>query len=242
MILGINIDHIATLRQVRGTRYPDPIAAASLAESAGADQITVHLREDRRHIQDFDVRLLRKTVTTALNLEMAVAEEIVRLAEELRPDVATLVPERRRELTTEGGLNVVKGGRALRKVVQRLQAAQIRVSLFVDPDRPQIEAARALEVEAVELHTGAYCEQRNSADAARELERLQHAAHCAKACGLQIVAGHGLNYENLRTVVKALPAVEEYNIGHSIVARAVFVGLPQAVQEMRRLLDYFEGK
>lgn len=234
--LGVNIDHVATLRQQRGTRYPDPVAAASLAESAGADQITIHLREDRRHIQDYDLATLRKTVGVALNLEMAATAEMVRIACAIKPDTVTLVPERRAELTTEGGLNVTRHQRRLRKMIETLQAAQIRVSLFLDPDLPQIAAARALGVEAVELHTGRYCAAMG-ATAVRELIRLQAAMRAAQDAGLYVAAGHGLHYENIRAVVKALPDVAEYNIGHSLVARAIFVGLAQAVREMRRLID-----
>lgn len=234
ILLGVNIDHVATLRQARGTRYPDPIAAAALAEAGGADQITVHLREDRRHIQDQDVRLLRRTVTTPLNLEMACTEAMVTLACELRPNTATLVPERRQELTTEGGLHVVKGGKTLRQAMARLQAQSIRVSLFIDPELAQIAAAKEYGADAIELHTGAYC----NAPSPAELQRLQTAARAAHAAGLAVAAGHGLNAENIRAVVKALPEVHEYNIGHSLVARAVFVGLERAVREMKTLLNY----
>ncbi|MBI4238713.1 MAG: pyridoxine 5'-phosphate synthase [Deltaproteobacteria bacterium] len=235
--LGVNIDHVATLRQARGTRYPDPVAAAALAEQAGADQITVHLREDRRHIQDYDVRTLRKTISTVLNLELACHDAIVALATEVRPDTATLVPERRQELTTEGGLNVVKEQKALRKNIARLREASIRVSLFIDPDRVQIEAAHALEVDLIELHTGAYCAAPTAAAAATELQRLQEATNMARAAGMSVAAGHGLHYENLRAVVRSIPAIEEYNIGHSLVARAVFVGIERAVREMKQLLQ-----
>jgi pyridoxine 5-phosphate synthase len=235
--LGVNIDHVATVRQARGTRYPDPIAAASYVERAGADHITIHLREDRRHIQDHDVRMLRKVVTTALNLEMACAEEIIAFAETIKPDVATFVPERRQELTTEGGLNVIKHAKKLRKAIARLQAQSIRVSLFIDPDGDQILAARELGVEAIELHTGTYCDAAHKDIAAVELVRLQEGARIAKEAGLMVCAGHGLNVENMRTVVQAAPEVEEYNIGHSIVARAMFVGLERAVQEMKLLLS-----
>lgn len=234
ILLGVNIDHVATLRQARGTRYPDPIAAAALAEAGGADQITVHLREDRRHIQDQDVRLLRRTVTTPLNLEMACTSTMLDLACELRPNTVTLVPERRQELTTEGGLNVLKGGKTLRQAIQRLQAQSIRVSLFVDPELPQVAAAKEYGVEAIELHTGSYCNDPSPA----ELQRLQVAATAAQAADLVVCAGHGLNAENIRAVVKALPEVHEYNIGHSLVARAVFVGLERAVREMQALLNY----
>lgn len=236
--LGVNIDHIATLRQARGTRYPDPIAAAALVESAGADQITIHLREDRRHIQDNDVRLLRKTVNTILNLEMACAEEIVAIAEEVRPDTVTFVPERREELTTEGGLQVVKAGKALGKAIERMKAKSVRVSLFIEAERDQIAAARDLGVEAIELHTGAYCEASSPEERRELLATLREGAGIARELGLEVCAGHGLNYENIREVVQVLPEVEEYNIGHSIVARALFWGLERAVQEMKRLINY----
>lgn len=241
--LGVNIDHVATLRQARGTRYPDPIAAAAIAESGGADQITVHPREDRRHIQPHDVVLLRKTVTTLLNMEMACTNEMLELAYELRPDTVTFVPEKRRELTTEGGLDVIKNRKALAKAISRLKEKSIVISLFVEPDPRQIEFSRELGADTVELHTGSYCEAENPDEARSNLVRLQSAAQLAKSANLQVVAGHGLNYENLRNVVQALPEVEEYNIGHSIVARAVFVGLEQAVREMKKLLSYTpEGK
>lgn len=235
--LGVNIDHVATLRQARGVRYPDPVAAAALAEQAGADQITVHLREDRRHIQDHDLRTLRKTVSTVLNLELACHAAIVTLATEIRPDTATLVPERRQELTTEGGLNVVKEQKALRTVIAQLRAAGVRVSLFIDPDAAQIDAARALEVDLVELHTGRYCDARTPDAAAAELQRLQTATRQAREAGMTVAAGHGLHYENLRAVVRAIPEIVEYNIGHSVVARAVFVGMERAVREMKQLLQ-----
>ncbi len=236
--LGVNVDHVATLRQARGTRYPDPVAAATYAEEAGADQITVHLREDRRHIQDQDLRTLRKTVTTSLNLEMACVEDIIALAVEIKPDIVTFVPERRNEVTTEGGLDVRKHRAILHKALARLRPAGVRVSLFIDPDPVQVDMAHELSVDAVELHTGTFCEARDAATAARELERLQHAARAATArAGCMVAAGHGLHYENMRRVVQALPEVEEYNIGHSIVARAMFVGIGQAVREMKKLLE-----
>lgn len=235
--LGVNVDHVASVRQLRGTRYPDPVAAATYAEEAGADQITVHLREDRRHIQEQDLRTLRKVVTTTLNLEMACVETIVALACELKPDVATLVPERRQELTTEGGLDLGKQCKRLREVIPRLRAAGIRVSLFIDPDPAHVAAARELTADAVELHAGAFCDATTPEAAARELTRLQEAARVAKESGCLVCAGHGLHYENIRRVVRALPEVEEYNIGHSIIARAMFVGLAQAVREMKACLQ-----
>jgi pyridoxine 5-phosphate synthase len=233
--LGVNIDHVATVRQARRAAEPDPVAAAVLALLGGADGITVHLREDRRHIQDRDVRLLRQVVTTRLNLEMAAADEIVALACDLKPDEATLVPEKRQELTTEGGLDVVANEAVVARAVQRLKGAGIEVSLFLDPDPRQIEVARLLGVQAVEIHTGRYADARGAADRARELEALAGAAAYAKGQGLHVHMGHGLNYTNVRAVAR-VPGVEELNIGHSIVARAVLVGLERAVREMKEAM------
>jgi pyridoxine 5-phosphate synthase len=240
--LGVNIDHVATLRQARGTTYPDPIAAAAYVEEAGADQITIHLREDRRHIQDHDVRMLRRVVTTRLNLEMAVSEEIVDLAIQVRPDCVTLVPERRAELTTEGGLDCTKPSRAFTGAMTRLQRAQIPVALFIDPDAAQIAAAQHLGVHAVELHTGEYCLASSPADRERALARIRESTMIATQRGLAVHAGHGLHLENIAQVVVANPEIEEYNIGHSIVARAVFVGLSAAVQEMRQRITAAQTK
>lgn len=238
--LGVNIDHIATLRQQRGTRYPDPVSAAALAEEAGADQITVHLREDRRHIQDADVRLLRKTVSTLLNLEMALSPEIIDIALEVRPDIVTIVPERRQELTTEGGLDVRKVTKALAAAIPKFRDNAIIVSLFLEPDAGAIHMAKELGANAVEIHTGRYAEVLPTAGeaAAREaeLQRIADAAEAVQKTGMRVVAGHGLNYENIRTLVKTVPLITEYNIGHSIIARATFVGLAQAVKEMKQLL------
>jgi pyridoxine 5-phosphate synthase len=233
--LGINIDHIATLRQQRGTRYPDPVAAAAMAEEAGADQITVHLREDRRHIQDTDVRLLRKTVSTLLNLEMALAPEIIEIALDVRPDIVTIVPERRQELTTEGGLDVRKVAKALEKAIPKFRDNAIIVSLFLEPDSAAIHMAKELGAGAVEIHTGRYAEVLLTERDA-ELKRIQTAAAIVAEKGMRVVAGHGLNFENIRTLVKTVPLIAEYNIGHSIIARATFVGLAQAVKEMKLLL------
>lgn len=228
--LAVNVDHIATVRQARGGRDPDPVAAAVLAELAGADGIIVHLREDRRHIQDRDLRLLRETVRTRLNLEMAATEEMVGIAGAVRPDLVTLVPERRQELTTEGGLEVAGQRRHLTAVVGPLQGAGIPVSLFIDPEEEQVEAAKAVGAGAVELHTGRYAEGRG--EVAREaLAALIRAARFAAGTGLTVSAGHGLNYANVEPVA-AIPEVEELNIGHSIVARAALVGMDQAVREM----------
>lgn len=231
----MNVDHVATLRQARRAAEPDPVVAASLAEAAGADSITVHLREDRRHVQDRDVENLRRTVRTALNLEMAAAAGIIEIARRLRPDQATLVPERREELTTEGGLDVAGDLARVRDAVAALCDAGIRPALFIDPEAAQVEAARAAGAAAVEFHTGAYA---GACGAAREAERLRlfAAAERAVAAGLAVHAGHGLDDRNLRPLL-SMPRLEEVNIGHSIVARAVYVGIGEAVREMRRVLD-----
>ncbi len=244
MRLHINIDHVATVRQARRTDEPDPVRAAVLAELGGADGITVHLREDRRHVQDRDVRLLMQTVRTGVNLELAAASDVVAIACELRPMTATLVPERREEVTTEGGLAL--GERAsharIAEAVRSLQDTGIRVSLFIDPTRPDIDAAADLGVDAIELHTGEYAEAfrlRHGRDEARhvreQLERLAQAAHHASMRSLAVHAGHGLTYENARSVA-ALPHVEELNIGHSVVSRALFVGMERAVREMGEIV------
>jgi pyridoxine 5-phosphate synthase len=227
--LHVNIDHVATLRQARGTSYPDPVWAASLCELAGAQGITCHLREDRRHIQDRDVELLRKTVRTLLNLEMAVTPEMVGIARRLKPDIVTLVPEQRQERTTEGGLDVIAAG-GLRDDVARLQDDGIPVSLFVDPSPAQVRAAAATGAKRVELHTGHYCEARFDAERA-ELERLAQAVEEGVSLGLHVAAGHGLDYPNVEAVA-LIPGIEELNIGHAIIARAVFVGLDRAVRDM----------
>ncbi|MFJ5539882.1 pyridoxine 5'-phosphate synthase [Vreelandella titanicae] len=236
ILLGVNIDHIATLRQARGTRYPDPVQAALVAEEAGADGITVHLREDRRHIQPRDVRILAEMLNTRMNLEMAVTEEMLALAEEVRPAHVCLVPEKREELTTEGGLDVVGGFDAIASACQRLSAAGCDVSLFIDPDVEQIDAAQRAGAPTIELHTGAYAEARSGSDAANaEYHRLTTAATHAISLGLVVNAGHGLHYHNVEAIA-ALPGVNELNIGHAIIARALFVGLKEAVQEMKRLI------
>lgn len=233
--LGVNVDHVATLRQSRRTPYPDPVAAALLAELGGADQITIHVREDRRHVQDRDLQIMRRTVATRLNLEMAATQEMVKLAYENKPDVATLVPERREELTTEGGLDVAANRDALRKVVATLKDAEITVSLFVDPDMDQIRAAHRVEADVVEIHTGRYADARLAQDRRRELARVVDVAKAAAKLGLQVAAGHGLNYQNVLPVA-AVPEIEELNIGHSIVGHAILVGMERAVREMRELL------
>ncbi|MDX1569465.1 MAG: pyridoxine 5'-phosphate synthase [Xanthomonadales bacterium] len=235
ILLGVNIDHVATLRQARGTRYPDPLQAAFLAEEAGADAITVHLREDRRHIQDRDVALLTRTVTTRINLECAVNDEMLALAIEQRPADVCLVPERREELTTEGGLDVRAHEESVRDACRRLGDAGIRVSLFIDPDPDQLEASREAGAPVVELHTGAYADAETAVDRAAELERIRSAAHAGADLGLQVNAGHGLHYHNVAPIA-AIPEIRELNIGHAIVARSVMVGFKSAVAEMKRLM------
>lgn len=234
--LGVNVDHVATLRQNRGTKYPDPVTAARLAEDAGAHQITVHLREDRRHVQDCDLEILRKIVQTRLNLEMAATPEMVRIALRVRPNQVTLVPERRQELTTEGGLAVASQERRLAGIVKKLKRAGIAVSMFIEPDRKQIEASAEVGAFAVELHTGRYANSPTRRETIRQLDRIGMAARDARSVGLRVYAGHGLHYQNTRPVAE-LPEIEELNIGHSIVARALFVGIGVAVREMLELLE-----
>jgi pyridoxine 5-phosphate synthase len=231
--LHVNIDHTATLRQARGTTYPDPIWAAAVAELAGAHGITAHLREDRRHISDRDMRLLRETVRTVLNMEMAATEEMIGIALELGPEIVTLVPEKREERTTEGGLDPRSPG--LDAAVGRLREAGIEVSLFIDPDPAVVEASAGLGATTVELHTGDYCEARRGR-ANAELERLGEAAAAAASAGLTVAAGHGLDYPNVQAVAR-LPQVEELNIGHAIISRAVFSGLERAVRDMLALIN-----
>ncbi|ACR70182.1 pyridoxine 5'-phosphate synthase [Edwardsiella ictaluri] len=235
ILLGVNIDHIATLRNARGTQYPDPVQAAFVAEQAGADGITVHLREDRRHITDRDVQLLRQTIQTRMNLEMAVTEEMVAIACELRPHFCCLVPEKRQEVTTEGGLDVAGQRDKIAAAVARLSAAGIQVSLFIDPDERQIEAAVAVGAPYIEIHTGAYADAPSALAQAAELERIAAAACFAHARGLKVNAGHGLTYHNVQAVA-ALPQMHELNIGHSIIGRAALDGLNLAVRDMKRLL------
>ena len=230
--LGVNVDHVATLRQARGVDYPDPVEAALVAEAAGADGITVHLREDRRHIQERDVEELRRRLRIKLNLEMAVTDAVVAFALRIRPADACLVPERREELTTEGGLDIVRHAPRVRGAVERLVGAGIRVSLFIDPDEAQLRASADAGAPAVELHTGDYANARPPAAAARELERLRAAARIAARLGLEVHAGHGLTVANVGPVA-AIAEIVELNIGHSIVARAVLVGMAAAVREMK---------
>jgi pyridoxine 5-phosphate synthase len=234
--LGVNIDHVATVRQARRAQEPDPAAAAVLALLGGADGITLHLREDRRHIQDRDVRIVRELVKTRMNLEMAAVDAIVNIACAVKPDEATLVPERREELTTEGGLDVVAHQDAVRRAVDRLLAAGIEVSLFIDPDDRQIETAKRLGARAVEIQTARYSEARGEANVERELELLRHAAFNARQCELRVHMGHGLDYTNVHAITH-IAGLEELNIGHSVVSRAVLVGMERAVREMRQLLD-----
>ncbi|MBI3822140.1 MAG: pyridoxine 5'-phosphate synthase [Planctomycetes bacterium] len=233
--LGVNIDHVATLRQARRALEPDPVHAAVLALLGGADGITIHLREDRRHINDRDVRLLRQTVTSLLNLELSVADEIVAIACDVKPDQATLVPERREEVTTEGGLDIVAHQAAVAKAMERLHAAGIAVALFIDPDIRQIEVAKILGAKAVEIQTARYSEAKTHDARLTELNSLQESTEFAKQAGLNVHMGHGLNYTNVAAVAQ-IPGVEELNIGHSIVSRAVLVGLERAVREMKEAI------
>lgn len=232
--LGINVDHVATLRQARGTRYPDPVAAALLAEQAGADSITVHLREDRRHIQERDVEILQRVIQTRVNLEMAVTESMLDFAVRIGPADCCLVPERRAELTTEGGLDVAGQSQKIAAACRHLAENGVRVSLFIDPDFAQLEASAAVGAPVVELHTGAYAEA-TGAEAARELERVRVAAERAQALGLTVHAGHGLSYHNVQPVA-AIREIVELNIGHAVVAQALFDGFPAAVAKMKALM------
>jgi pyridoxine 5-phosphate synthase len=233
--LGVNVDHVATVRQARGIDEPDPVTAVALAELAGADSITVHLREDRRHIQDRDVELLRRTVKTRLNLEMAATEEMVGIALRVLPDSVTLVPEKREELTTEGGLDVRMHRELLRERIELLRQGGITVSLFVDPDLEQIKTSHRVGADYIEIHTGAYCEAGTEELRRAELGKIETAIRAGRKLGLGVNAGHGLNYQNLRDVV-SLGGIEEFNIGHSIISRAVLVGLERAVREMLALV------
>lgn len=235
--LGLNVDHVATVRQARGGAEPDPVIAAAMGELAGAEGITIHLREDRRHIQDRDLEILRQTVKTKLNLEMAATQEMVRIALRIKPEQVTLVPEKRLELTTEGGLDVILNLKAITDSVKRLHDGGISVSLFVDPNQEQIKAANKTGADYIEIHTGAYAEAFNTADMGHELEKIDTAIKLAAKIGLGINAGHGLNYVNIKPVA-SLGGIEEYNIGHSIISRAVLVGLDRAVKDMVELIKY----
>lgn len=233
--LGVNVDHVATLRQARGTRYPDPVSAALLAERAGADSITIHLREDRRHIQERDLELMQRTIETRVNLELAVTDPMLEIALEARPADCCLVPEKREELTTEGGLDVVTQSTRITEACQRLEEAGIRTSLFIDPEPEQLEASVSCGVTVVELHTGAYADAASRDAQRRELERIRAAAELGDRLGLTIHAGHGLHYHNVQPVA-AIETVVELNIGHAIVARAVYDGLARAVADMKALM------
>lgn len=235
--LGVNIDHVATLRQARRTVEPDPVAACVIAELAGADAITVHLREDRRHINERDVEILRKVVQTKLNLEMSIAPEIVKIACQIKPCQVTLVPERRQEITTEGGLDVVAQEKKISQTISRLKKEGIVVSLFIDAQKKQIEAAKRAQAAFVELHTGRYANAKSEKEKAKQLEILAKGAAFAKLIGLRVNAGHGLNYWNTKALLKKIPDLEELNIGHSIISRAVLVGLGRAVREMMAVMD-----
>lgn len=238
--LGVNVDHVATVRQARRAAYPDPVEAALIAERAGADQITVHLREDRRHIQDRDVTLLRQLSKSEVNLEMAVTQEMVRIALDVRPDMVTFVPERRQEVTTEGGLDAVAQSAALKPMVKLLREAEIRVSLFIDPDLDQVKAAHRVDAQAVEIHTGRYAEAKVGAARDRELARIVDAAKLGRKLGLFVAAGHGLHYTNTQ-MIAAIAEIGELNIGHAIVARATMDGMDRAVRDMLALMAAARG-
>ena len=233
--LGVNIDHVATIRQARGVSYPDPVAAAALVEMAGADGIVVHLREDRRHIQDRDLAILRKTVKSKLNLEMAANDEIIAIALDTGPDMVTIVPERRQEVTTEGGLDVETHFEKLRDMTKRMHDRGIFVSMFIDPDPAAIELSKKIGSDAIELHTGRYCDAVTPQEREKEYERIRRGVEEGLKQGLAVNAGHGLNYFNVKPIA-ALAGIEELNIGHSIIARAVFVGLDRAVRDMNALI------
>jgi len=233
--LGVNIDHVATLRQARRGQVPEPAAAASIAELSGADGITVHLREDRRHIQDRDLAVLKQVVTTRINLEMAAADEIARIACHLKPYSCTLVPEKREEITTEGGLDVLGHRKSIAQTAARLKNAGIVVSMFIDPELSQVRASRQAGAEAIELHTGTFCEAFRTGNPGAELAKLRAAAAFGVSAGLKVFAGHGLDVRNIVPIL-GIPEIEEFNIGHSIIARAVFLGLPAAVKEIADLV------
>jgi pyridoxine 5-phosphate synthase len=235
-LLGVNIDHVATLRNARGGRVPDPIEAALLAEANGADGITAHLREDRRHIRDEDMLALKNRIKTRLNMEMANTDEMTRIALELKPYMVTLVPERRQELTTEGGLDVIAHHDALKTNISRLHAAHIKVSLFIDATPDQVKASQSVGAETIEFHTGAYCESFGTAENDKKLKALMDAAALAISLGIEVNAGHGLNYDNVKPIL-ALPGLNELNIGHSIVSESIFTGLGSAVRRMKDLIS-----
>lgn len=236
MKLGVNVDHVATLREARGTVYPDPVVAAMLCEYAGGDSIVMHLREDRRHIKDRDVKLVKQAVKILFNLEMSINREIVDIAVKIKPHQATLVPEKRKELTTEGGLDLIKWYRQVAATVNRLKDAGIKVSLFIDPQKKQIELAGKMGVEIVEINTGRFSESKTPSSIKKELEKIKKAVKFAKQCGFFVAAGHGLDYENIKEIIK-IREIEELNIGHSIICRSVCVGIIPAVEEMKKLID-----
>lgn len=236
ILLGVNIDHVATLRQARGTRYPAPLLAGLEAEQAGADLITLHLREDRRHIQEFDIEMLRQVLLIRMNLEMAVTDEMLAYACRIKPSDCCLVPERRAELTTEGGLDVLNNFARIQTACARLSEANIRVSLFIDPDLQQIDAAIKVGAPVIEIHTGKYADASVAINKINEYQRICAAAHYAHAAGLQVNAGHGLNYHNVKQIA-VIPQIVELNIGHAIIARAIFVGLNAAIREMKLLIQ-----
>jgi pyridoxine 5-phosphate synthase len=238
--LSVNVDHVATVRQARGGQSPDPVTAALVAELAGADGIIIHLREDRRHIQDRDLEVLRKVVKTKLNLEMANTEEIVGIALRVKPDMVTLVPERRQELTTEGGLDVRAQQKSLKANIARLKKAGIQVSLFIDADPGQVKASRAAGADLVEMHTGKYSDSPDEESRGKEFQRIAKAIALARKLGLRVNVGHGLDYQNVAPFT-SLPEIEDYSIGHSIIARAILVGLDRAVREMKELIQKKEG-
>lgn len=233
--LSVNVDHVATIRQARRSQEPDPVTAASLAELGGADGITIHLREDRRHIQDRDAIILRKTIKTKLNLEMAATQEMLKIALELQPDLATLVPEKRQELTTEGGLDIRAARDSLKKFIGTLKEAGIMVNLFIDPEPEQVKAGHRMDVSGVEIHTGRYCDAKNEAMRDGELKRIYNTALLASKLGMAVHAGHGLDYYNIKKVAE-IKEIEEFAIGFSIIARSVFVGVEKAVREMKELI------
>ena len=239
--LGVNIDHVATIRNARGGNSPDPVRAAALAKDAGADGITAHLREDRRHIRDEDMKRLRNEIDLPLNFEMAATDEMLAIALATKPHAVCLVPEKREERTTEGGLDVVGGHNHLKRFVSELGDAGIRVSLFIEASKDQLDAAKSLGAPVVEIHTGAYCDAENDADCAHELERIRNAVTYGAGIGLEIHAGHGLNFETVEPIA-AMPEIAELNIGHFLIGEAVFVGLEAAIAEMRRLMDAARGQ
>lgn len=233
--LAVNVDHVATIRQARRVDEPDPVLAAAIAELAGAEGIIIHLREDRRHIQDRDLEILRKTVKTQLNLEMAATDEMVGIAMDVKPDVVTFVPEKRAELTTEGGLDVLFNKEKLKEMIEELKQVGIKMSLFIDPDLEQVKASHRLGANAVEMHTGSYCDSRLVQEIDKEFNRIEDAVMLSSKLGLEVRAGHGLDYRNIQRIL-TLKDIEEYSIGHSIIARTVIVGMERAVREMVELI------